>query len=188
MSDEQRQRFEVYLQEYSKLKDEQTQRIGFRDNLLYVILVVFGAVLSFALTNQSKSPYAIYALLVLPWVCLILGWAYLVNDEKISAIGRYIRVKLVEKISEHAGNTDIPSIFGWEIEHRSDKRRHRRKIKQLIVDEITFVFSGVSALLAFWLLASPPHWSIPILWWVELVLLVILGVEIFVYADLGKGR
>lgn len=58
----------------------------------------------------------------------------------------------------------------------------------MIVDEITFVFSGVAALLAFWLLASPPHRSIPILWWVELVLLVILGVEIFVYADLAKGR
>jgi hypothetical protein len=26
----------LYLQEYGKLKDEQIQRIGFRDNLLYV--------------------------------------------------------------------------------------------------------------------------------------------------------
>ncbi len=187
MSDEQQKMFEVYLQEYSKLKDEQTQRIGFRDNLLYVTLVVFGAVLSFALTNQSKSPYAIYSLLVLPWVCLILGWTYLVNDEKISAIGRYIRLKLVDKISEHIDKADIESIFGWEIEHRSDKRRRQRKIEQLIVDEITFVFSGVAALLSFWFLVSQPHWAIQILCGIEFILLALLGKEIFVYADLAKG-
>ena len=34
MADQQRQMLDVYLQEYGKLKDEQAQRIGFRDNLL----------------------------------------------------------------------------------------------------------------------------------------------------------
>ena len=185
MSDEQQQRVEVYLQEYSKLKDEQIKRIGFRDNLLYVTIGLFGAVLSFAFANQTQ-PYAIYALLVLPWVCLILGWTYLVNDEKISAIGRYIRWKLVKKISEHIGNTNIESLFGWEIEHKSDRRRRRRKIEQLIVDEITFVFSGIAGVLAFWFLVSQPHWAIQILCWLEIILLAILGLEIFVYADLTK--
>ena len=183
MSEDQKQKIEVYLQEYSKLKDEQIKRIEFRDNLLYVNLGLFGAVLSFVFVNQTQ-PYAIYALLVLPWVSLILGWTYLVNDEKISAIGRYIRWKLVKKISELTGN--IESIFGWEIEHKSDRRRRRRKIEQLIVDEITFVFSGVSGLLAFWFLVSQPHWAIQILCWIELILLAILGLEIFVYADLTK--
>lgn len=183
MSEDQKQKIEVYLQEYSKLKDEQIKRIEFRDNLLYVNLGLFGAVLSFVFVNQTQ-PYAIYALLVLPWVSLILGWTYLVNDEKISAIGRYIRWKLVKKIGELTGN--IESIFGWEIEHKSDRRRRRRKIEQLIVDEITFVFSGVSGLLAFWFLVSQPHWAIQILCWIELILLAILGLEIFVYADLTK--
>ena len=99
MKDEQRQMLDVYLQEYSKLKDEQAQRIGFRDNLLYVTLAVFGTVLAFALGDKAN----LYALLVLPWVSLVLGWTYLVNDQKISAIGQYIRYTLVEKVSELTG-------------------------------------------------------------------------------------
>ncbi|MDF5740056.1 MULTISPECIES: hypothetical protein [unclassified Nostoc] len=183
MSDKQ-QILEVYLHEYEKLKEEQAKRIGFRDNMLYVTLGVFGAILSFALSSNNNY----YALLVIPWVCLILGWTYLVNDEKISAIGRYIRYTLVNKIQELTGNTDTESIFGWEIAHRKDKRRLRRKIEQLIIDEITFVLSGVIALLAFWFLVSQPPFAINILCVVELVLLIILAMEIIIYADLGVGR
>ena len=95
MNDEQQKIFEVYFQEYSKLKEEQAQRIGFRDNLLYVTLALFGTVLAFALGDKANP----YALLVLPWVSLVLGWTYLVNDQKISALGRYIRYTLVEKVS-----------------------------------------------------------------------------------------
>ena len=183
MSD-QKSILDVYLQEYEKLKEEQAQRIGFRDNLLYVTLGVFGAVVSFAVANKANY----YALLVIPWVSLILGWTYVVNDEKISAIGRYIRLTLSEKIKEQTGNTDDESIFGWEIAHRSDNRRQRRKIEQLIIDEITFVFSGVLALFAFWLLVSRPPVLVNILGVIEVILLVILGVEIFIYADLAKGK
>ncbi|BAT56808.1 integral membrane protein (plasmid) [Nostoc sp. NIES-3756] len=183
MSDKQ-QILEVYLHEYEKLKEEQAQRIGFRDNMLYVTLGVFGGVLSFALSGNNNY----YALLVIPWVCLILGWTYLINDEKISAIGRYIRYTLINKIQELTGNADIESIFGWEIAHRSDKRRFRRKIEQLIVDQITFVLSGIVALLAFWVLVSQPPLAVNILCVVELVLLIILAVEIVIYADLGVGR
>ncbi len=189
MNDEQKEILEIYLQEYDKLKNEQTERIGFRDNLIYVTLVVFGGILAFAL-GEKVNPYA---LLVLPWATLVLGWTYVVNDEKISAIGKYIRKKLVNKfnvLTAKAGADieEIESIFGWEIEHRSDKRRKRRKIEQLIIDEITFVFSGIAALVGFWYLVPQFHWVIQVVCWVELVLLVFLGVEIIVYADLAKGR
>jgi hypothetical protein len=175
---------DVFLMEYDKLKSEQTQRIGFRDNLLYVTLGVFGAVFSYAVSSPSNY----YALLVIPWVCLILGWTYLVNDEKISAIGRYIRLTLVEKVKEKTGYSDIESIFGWEIAHRSDNRRYRRKIEQLIVDEITFALSGIFALGAFHTSVPQAALSINILAIVELLLLIVLGIEIVIYADLGKGR
>jgi hypothetical protein len=175
---------EILLKEYDKLKTEQAQRIGFRDNLLYVTLGLFGTVLSFALANLANY----YALLVVPWVCLILGWTYLVNDEKISAIGRYIRHKLVNKLKEHTGYTDLDTLFGWEIAHRDDDRRIRRKIEQLIIDEITFVISGTIALISFWCLVPKPPLSVSILSWVELLLLIVLGVETFIYADLAKGR
>lgn len=175
---------EVIFKEYDKLKSEQAQRIGFRDNLLYVTLGLFGTVVSFALSNPSNY----YALLVIPWVCLILGWTYVVNDEKISALGRYIRYKLVDAVQKHTGYKDLETLFGWEIAHRDDKHRKRRKIQQLIVDEITFVFSGMIALSAFWFLVSKPPLAVSILSWVEFLLLIVLGVEIFIYADLAKGR
>ena len=175
---------EVLLAEYNCLKSEQAQRIGFRDNLLYVTLGVFGAVVSFAVSDPAHY----HALLVIPWVCLILGWTYVVNDEKISSIGRHIRYTLVDKVKKHTGHEDLDALFGWEIAHRNDKHRKRRKVQQLIVDEITFVASGLIALAAFWYLVNNPPIGVTILSWAELILLIVLGVEIFIYADLAKGR
>lgn len=184
MNDEQKQQLlQVYLIEYEKLKEEQAQRIGFRDNLLYVTLGVFGAVVSFAVSNKTNS----YAFLVIPWVCIILGWTYLVNDQKISAIGQYIRQTLNDKLKEKTGYKDTESIFGWEIAHRSDELRKRRKIEQLIIDEITFVCSGVIAILAFWFFVPQTPLAVNILCWAELLLLLILGYEIIDYADLGES-
>ncbi len=54
---------EIFFKEYDKLKSEQAQRIGFRDNLLYVTLGLFGTLVSFAVSNPSNY----YALLVVPW-------------------------------------------------------------------------------------------------------------------------
>jgi hypothetical protein len=183
--DQQQQILEIYFQEYDKLKSEQSQRIGFRDNLIYVTLGLFGGIIT---SIALFKPANYYPLLVIPWVCLILGWTYVVNDEKISAIGRYIRLTLTEKIKEQTGHTDIESIFGWETDHRSDKRRKRRKIQQLIIDEITFVFSGIIAVICFWALVSNVPLAINIFALIEILLLVILGVEIIIYADLKKGR
>lgn len=182
--DKQQQILEIYFKEYDKLKSEQTQRIGFRDNLLYVTLGLFGTIIALAVSNATNY----YALLVIPWVGLILGWTYLINDEKITAIGRYIRYTLTEKVKEQTGHTDIESIFGWETAHRSDNRRSRRKIEQLIIDEITFVLSGIIALISFWLLVSNPPLTVNILALIEILLLLVLGVEIVIYADLAKGR
>ena len=174
----------VWLMEYDKLKVEQIQRIGFRDNLLYTTLGIFGAVVSFALSSPANT----YALLVIPWVCLVLGWTYVVNDEKISAIGRYIRLTLVEKVKDKLAYPEVESLFGWEIAHRSDPRRGRRKIQQLVIDELTFVVSGAIALVSFWVTVPGAAWGIQLLGGVELILLLSLGWEIIVYADLAKGR
>lgn len=183
--DQQQQILEIYFKEYDKLKSEQAQRIGFRDNLLYATLGLFGAIIT-AIALFKPANY--YALLVIPWICLILGWTYLINDEKISAIGRYIRRTLTEKVKEQTGHTDIESIFGWETAHRSDNRRKRRKIEQLVIDEITFIVSGIVAVICFWLLVSNAPLAVNILALIEILLLLILGWEIFIYADLAKGR
>jgi hypothetical protein len=175
---------DVFLAEYVQLKAEQASRIGFRDNLLYVTLGVFGAVVSFAVSNVAN----VYAFLVVPWVSLILGWTYLVNDQKISALGEYIRYDLVERVKEQTGYPDVEAIFGWEIDHRVDLHRRRRKIQQLVIDEITFVGSGMVAIVAFWSAASQPAIAITLLSIGELLLLLGLGYEMGIYADLAKGR
>ena len=49
--DDQEQILQVFLIEYEKLKEEQAQRIGFRDQMIYVTLGIFGGVVSFALSD-----------------------------------------------------------------------------------------------------------------------------------------
>jgi len=172
----------VHLNEYIKLKDEQIQRMRFRDNLLYVTLAAFGGIMSYAVIEPSHY----YAFLVLPWVCLIFGWTYLVNDQKISAIGKYFREELSDKI-EKITSAEKNSLFGWEVAHRSDKRRVSRKIFQLLVDETTFFISGLVALGFFWFLVPEQIVGVRLLWSVEVVLVCSLGIWIFRYADLKKG-
>jgi len=134
----------VYLNEYRKLKDEQIARIVMREHLVYVTLGVFGGVSSYALLHEDQH----YAFLVIPWVCLILGWTYLMSDEKVSAIGRYIREELTKELEKLTG-ADTHLLLRWEVVHRDDELRMIRKVFQLIMDEITFVISGVIALVAF---------------------------------------
>ena len=145
-------------------------------------LVSYGAVISFA----AKDNHA--ALLVLPWVSIILGWGYLVNDEKASSMGRYVHITLSERIAALLKVSNADDLFGWEIAHRSDPRRLRRKIEQLIVDQIIFVFSGYVAIIAYCVLVPEAPRLLLIIAGIEGVLLAALALEIALYADLKKGR
>ncbi len=124
----------------------------------------------------------------MPWICIILGWTYLVNDEKISAIGRYIRLTVVAKVKGLYGGNNDEFIFGWEVAHRSDTRRKNRKKLQLLIDLLTFVAPGTLSLIAYALFVDRPHWLVIIVGVVELILLIFLGVEIIRYADLASGN
>jgi hypothetical protein len=178
-------RFELAKQEYIKLKDEQTKRIGFRDNLLYVNLVLIAGIMSFAFAGEhGDNRWRFHGLLIAGWVALVLGWTYLVNDEKISAIGRYIRHTLARDLDP----TTPESLFGWEGAHRSDVRRMHRKVEQLVIDELSFPGIGLGSVILFLALPSyPGHWAL-LSAVVEALLLVVLGVEMFLYADLASGR
>ncbi|NJK28615.1 MAG: hypothetical protein HC925_09720 [Coleofasciculaceae cyanobacterium SM2_3_26] len=79
-------------------------------------------------------------------------------------------------------------ILGWEAAHRSDRHRTRRKREQLIVDWIAFVFSGIASVLAFWVLVPQPPFLVQLLSLGEFALLMVLGIEIFVYADWQEGK
>ena len=136
--------FETLMREFTVLKAEQTVRIGFRDNLLYVTLLAIGAVGAFAY-GKDATPNALYCLLGIPWIAIILGWTYIANDQHISRLGTYVREELAVQMRSHY--PCLPAgIFGWESYHRIDGSRSIRKIFQLLVDLITFVFSGLVAL------------------------------------------
>lgn len=180
--DNPRTEIDIHLREYEKCKAEQIARIAFRDNLVYVTLAAYGAVIAFAVRDNHL------ALLILPWVSIVLGWGYLVNDEKVSGIGRYVRIELTNRVAALCNVTKPEELFGWEIAHRSDLRRKRRKLEQLAVDMITFVLSGFAALAAFWVLDPGSQYLLKAVVIVEALLLLFLGIEIIVYADLKSGR
>ena len=183
--DQKEQTLQILLEEYRVLKAEQASRIGFRDNLLYVTLGLFGAISSFALSNSNGH----HAFLVIPWVCIVMGWTYVVNDEKISAIGAHIRYALEERLSALIGGpADNQYLFSWETAHRSDPRRKSRKYLQLFIDEVAFVLSGLTALVVFWLLSTQLSILAVLLSTIEAILLIGLGIKIAIYADLAKGH
>ncbi|MFJ8789564.1 hypothetical protein [Streptomyces sp. NPDC102462] len=135
---------QLLLTEYQAVKDEQKSRIGFRDNLLYVTLTVVAAVV--AAVAQAGRPAM---LLALPPVCVVLGWTYLVNDQKISAIGAYVRDELAPRLAELA-DAEATEVFRWETAHRQDARRLSRKAVQLVVDLLAFCVVPASGLVVYW--------------------------------------
>ncbi|MFI7409365.1 hypothetical protein ACIBU0_11935 [Streptomyces sp. NPDC049627] len=136
---------QLLLAEYQTIKDEQKARIGFRDNLLYVTLAAVAAVI--AASAQAKQASM---LLALPPVCVVLGWTYLVNDEKISAIGKYVREDLGPRLAALAEPGGGFQAFGWETAHRGDARRGSRKAVQTVVDLAAFCAVPLAALVVFW--------------------------------------
>jgi hypothetical protein len=201
---------EVHLHEFDKLKDEQIHRIQFRDNQIYVNLTATGVTGVFALAQPDHYP----ALLLIPWVNLVIGFLYISNDEKVSAIGRYFRRDLGSRIMDVLGmapaertaytwglsgdQVHYPVLFGWEVMHRRDRGRLWRKIAQFLTDELTFVVPGVAALylygkLSAWgsvLTGSLPQTAGGLFQFAavtEALLLVALAVGIWVVADFGVG-
>lgn len=96
--------FTFLIMEYEKLKDEQHKHLEFRDHMIYLTLAAIGTVFSFALEKPDLN----IALLVLPFLCIVLGWTYLAIDGKISAIGNYIRTCIVPKLTEHNSDDKMP--------------------------------------------------------------------------------
>ncbi|WP_189268451.1 hypothetical protein [Streptomyces fuscichromogenes] len=136
---------QLLLAEYQSVKDEQKARIGFRDNLLYVTLGVVAAVIAAAAQAKQAS-----MLLALPPVCVVLGWTYLVNDEKITAIGLYVRDELGPRLARLTSGDGDFDTFGWEAYHRTDVRRRTRKLIQALIDLTAFCAVPLAALVVFW--------------------------------------
>jgi hypothetical protein len=196
---------ELLKAEFERLKAEQAQRIGFRDNMVFVQFVAVGAITSFVVKYLTTA-HAVLALLIIPWVCVVLGWTYVVNDHMISRIGRYIRrvmdprarelasLKQIEVTEDDGTTENIPQLFGWEPFHRIDMRRVSRKKVQWLIDELTFFVPGVAAIAGFWLLLYFRHtgnecWQLIcliLLSVIEFAALAYLCYAIGIYADWGR--
>ncbi len=178
--------FKIYMEEYSKLKDEQRSRIGFRDNLIYVTLVCIGAILSYA----TRDPKNYYALLILPISNFILGLTWLLNDEKITSIRKYIQNNLtpcINKLLEGNDNT----IFAWENSHRKGKNRICRKMLQLLANELLYCISGLFSVFLFFHYSETTFFivsKVSMLGIFEIILLIIIGVKIFIYSDIKDSN
>jgi hypothetical protein len=139
----------ILLAEYEQIKSEQRERIGFRDNLLYVTLASLAAV-GFAAIQSPGRPAL---LLLVPPVSFVLGWNYLNADQKVSAIGRYIRTDLAPRLSELAP-VSAP-VFGWELANQTDPHRLARNAMWLTVDLVVFVLTPLVALAICWAQTGP---------------------------------
>ncbi|WP_433887994.1 hypothetical protein [Streptomyces sp. CA-111067] len=187
---------ELLLAEYTAVKDEQRARIGFRDNLLYATIAAMAAAVAGAL---QVDHHGAELLLALPPVSVILGWTYLVNDEKISAIGRYLRDDLAPRLgaltagpaggesgagADGAG-ADGSRVFGWESAHRGDPRRRTRKVLQLSVDLLTFCGAPVAAAAGYWSI-GPVHPPLLLVSLAETAAVGVLAWQIVVYAEVRR--
>ncbi|QKW51642.1 hypothetical protein [Streptomyces buecherae] len=165
----------LLLAEYDRLKEEQKTRIGFRDNLLYFTLAAVTAILA-TTVHSGQTPL----LLAVPVVCLVLGWTYLVNDEKISAVGCYIRERLGPRLAELSGAHG--AVFGWEVYHRDDASRTTRKRLQTAVDLFTYAALPMICVAAFW--CSPAtRPSLVLVSAAQTLALAVLGWQFLRYAE-----
>jgi hypothetical protein len=135
---------EVLLAEYDALKAEQKSRIALRDRLMYTALAALTATLALVLQPAGRP----HLLLLLPLVCVVLGWTYLANDQKISAIGGYLRRHLAPALVAIDGR--VGEVFVWESVHRRDRLRRLDKFLQLMVDLLIFVVPSLLATALYW--------------------------------------
>lgn len=162
---------EYFLTLFNSLKEEELKRIGFRDNFIYITLVAIGTVFGFSLQDEH---YRI-ALLVLPFFSVIMGWTYLCNDRKVSAIGNYISKYLEPGVIT---NSDIVT---WADYRRGDKGRRTRKIVQLIVDIALFCISGIVSLIVFFIMTDNIGWPYVVLVVIEVTSIILLAGQFFKY-------
>ncbi|MEV4575525.1 hypothetical protein AB0K16_19980 [Nonomuraea jabiensis] len=170
------------LSEYEALKAEERQRIGVRGQLLYATLTAVAGI-----GTVTTTVGRLELLLLLPLAATVLGWAYVMNDHKITAIGRYVcgrlGPRLVGLVDDGSSEIDM---FKWEKYHRDDPLRPCRKRLQLAVDLVAFCAPSLTALVLLWLLG--PHTPTVLIGSAAaLTAVVVLATQIIRYADVASS-
>ncbi|MGM1058026.1 hypothetical protein [Saccharothrix sp. Mg75] len=136
------------LAEYEALKAEQKSRIALRDRLTYTALATLTATLALVVQPPTRP----HLLLLVPLVCLVLGWTYLTNDQKVSAIGDYLRRHLASALVGAGGRED--AVLAWESVHRDTPLRRLDKSGQLAVDLLVFAVPSLLSTALYWTAAD----------------------------------
>jgi hypothetical protein len=118
--------------ERSALKTEQLERIKQRDNFLNLNIVAVGVVAAVAVQSRPHAA----AWLVVPWVTVVLGWAYLSNDDKVTAIGQHVRASLDQQTAEES----------WEASEKGLLPPAVRRVADAVVFLLSFVLPTPVAL------------------------------------------
>jgi len=168
------------LSEYTKLREEQNKRIEFRDHMIYLTLGAIGAIFSFGL----EKPQFNSAFLILPFICIVLGWTYLANDEKISSIGKYFENYLIPKIDTLPPDHKLSLSDNWDSIIRKDKKRKGRKIFQLFIDLSIYCFSASLSIVAFLVLNKNIPFYLHFIIVIEVLLIIFLSVQFFRYSEI----
>ncbi|MET8828091.1 hypothetical protein ABZX40_21170 [Streptomyces sp. NPDC004610] len=172
----------VLISEYEALKAEQNARIIARDHLMYATLAVFAATAA----GVVGAGHAAGLVLLLPPVCIVLGWTYLANDEKVSAIGRYFRTALRPRLAAAIGAA--PSdVLAWETAHRGGRLRVSGKYLQLAVDLIMFAVPAMLAPLSYLWSDSTGRPALTVVATAELLAATVLSTRIVLAADPRDG-
>lgn len=127
---------DVLALEYGHLKEEQRARIATRDSLVYTTLAAQALLAGTALTSGRPE-----VLLLIPFVCVVLGWTRMLNDQKITHIRRYIDGSLRPQLQARLEGT----VLGWELAHRTGTQYRIQKAGQLLVDLLLYGASSLAA-------------------------------------------
>ncbi|MEU6213284.1 hypothetical protein ABZ891_25715 [Streptomyces sp. NPDC047023] len=174
---------QVLVTEYEVLKAEQSARIAARDHLMYATLAVFGAT-AVAIAGSSRAAELV---LLLPPVCIVLGWTYLANDEKVSAIGRYLRTTLRPRLAAAAG-VDAGQVLAWESAHRGGPLRVSGKYLQLAVDLMMFSLPALLCVVLHFQLRGVSQPALTVVSAAELAAVAVLSTRIVLAMDVSDGR
>lgn len=157
-------------------KAEQLDRITkTRDRLLTVAVILYGSIAGAAFARA-------WVLTAAPLAGLVVGWSYLQNDQKISAIGAFIRDRLDPK---YAALLQVEGpVFEWEDVRRADDGYRSRKWWQLGVELLLFVGIPSGSVVAYWCV-GPWLWPAGLGGVVGVAAILALGREFHRYANVN---
>ena len=129
------------------LRAEQLERIKQRDGFLNLNVVAVGTVGAISLSSPGRLP----AILLIPWATAILGWAYVANDDKVTALGRH----LYGVLPTHQQTQS------WDAGNKGYLPAAVRRSAEVIVFFLSFVVPTPASILIFARSDSP--WADPLL-------------------------